>query len=394
MNNSATTICPVCKNGATQPFLQMPQVPIYCNLLWGTHEEAISAPRGDIHLSFCDQCGHVFNTHFDLSLMDYTQDYENSLHFSPRFQEYATALAQRLVDGHNLQNKEIVGIGSGKGDFLHMLCEMGNNRATGFDPSYAPDSPDPDSPVSFVQDYYTDAYTAHPAHFISCRHVFEHIPQSAEFVQMVRKAVGDRMETAVFFEVPNVLFTLQQLGIWDIIYEHCSYFSPYSLAHSLTQNSFRLHHLDTAFNGQFLTIEAFASESETNPLPDNTDEGLAEMAKTVAAFGDDFNQKVAEWQERLREMERKGETAVIWGAGSKGVTFLNILKTENQIQYAVDINPRKTGKFVAGTGQQIITPDQLTTLQPNAVIIMNANYRDEISNTLKQLGLNAQILQA
>jgi hypothetical protein len=373
--------------------MDMPQVPIYCNLLWPSHQAALSAPKGDIQLAYCPQCGHVFNAQFDLSLMDYTQDYENSLHFSPRFQAYATALAQRLIEDHQLYNKQIVDIGSGKGDFMRMLCELGDNRATGFDPSYAPDEIDPDSPVSFIADYYTEKYTSHPADFISCRHVFEHIPEAAAFAQMVRRAVGNRWETAVFFEVPNVLYTLQDLGIWDIIYEHCSYFSPHSLAYAFAHNGFRVHNLDTTFNGQFLTIEAFASADTPTPLPNSIND-LTAMTETINTFADNFHHKVNTWQERLAGITASGHKAVIWGAGSKGVTFLNILQTQEQIRHAVDINPRKEGKFVAGTGQEIVTPDFLKTYQPQYVIIMNGNYREEIGRQLEELGLTAEILLA
>ncbi|MCA9990344.1 MAG: hypothetical protein KDE29_05015, partial [Anaerolineales bacterium] len=110
----------------------------HCNVLWPTPAGARQAPRGDIQLHFCPTCGHVFNADFDPALMAYDQAYENSLHFSDRFQQYATALASDLVARYGLQGKDIVEIGSGQGDFLQLLCELGQNRGVGFDPSYDP----------------------------------------------------------------------------------------------------------------------------------------------------------------------------------------------------------------------------------------------------------------
>ena len=74
--------CPVCGSARASVFAEMNQVPVHCNVLWPTREGALAAPRGDVQLAFCKECGHVFNTAFDPSLMEYTQLYENSLHFS------------------------------------------------------------------------------------------------------------------------------------------------------------------------------------------------------------------------------------------------------------------------------------------------------------------------
>lgn len=383
--------CPVCVQAhIDQPFLQMADVPVHCNLLWPTREGAVSAPRGDIYLGCCPHCGHVFNMTFDPSLMEYTQEYENSLHFSPRFQQYATRLAQGLIDRYALHGKNVVEIGAGKGDFLKMLWEMGKNRGIGFDPSYVPQvDDDPEGPVQFVLDFYSEKYTSYAADLICCRHVLEHIEEPDDFVAMVQRAVNGRTATIVFFEVPNVLFTLQQLGIWDIIYEHCSYFSPASLAAVFRQNGFRVLRVDEVFGGQFLTIEAqlgAGTEADTavQPQPD----------ADIAQFSSSFRQKVQEWQTFLQQARQQGKRVVVWGSGSKGVTFMNLLQTEDAIQYVVDINPRKQGKYVAGTGQEIVPPHFLQTYRPDIVIIMNANYEQEIAQHLHNLGVTAELLHA
>ncbi|MEJ2750859.1 MAG: class I SAM-dependent methyltransferase, partial [Anaerolineae bacterium] len=357
-------------------------------------EGAVTAPRGDIRLSFCSDCHHVFNRSFDPELMEYTQDYENSLHFSAHFQQFATTLAQGLIDRYDLHDKDVVEIGAGKGDFLIMLCEMGNNRGVGFDPSYVPGAArETTAAVDFVLDFYSEKHIDYKADFIACRHVLEHIQNPDAFIANVQRAVNNRSETVVYFEVPNVLFTLRDLGIWDIIYEHCSYFSPYSLAQLFQQNEFRALAVTPVFGGQFLTIEAALKNGQPDLWqPDLQDR--QQMAQDVAAFADSFNQKVALWQTRLAEMAAAGQKAVVWGAGSKGVTFMNTLKAGDVIEYVVDINPRKQGMHVAGAGQKIVPPEFLKTYQPDVVIIMNANYRDEIGQAVADLGVKAEILVA
>jgi ABC-type Fe3+-hydroxamate transport system substrate-binding protein len=50
--------------------------------------------------------------------------------------------------------------------------------------------------------------------------------------------------------------------------------------------------------------------------------------------------------------------------------------------------------FVAGSGQEIVSPEFLRVYQPDVVIIMNRNYEDEIGRQLAQLGVTASILIA
>jgi hypothetical protein len=83
---------------------------------------------------------------------------------------------------------------------------------------------------------------------------------------------------------------------------------------------------------------------------------------------------------------------VIWGAGSKGVSFLNEVDTDGVVELAVDINPRKHGMHISGAGQEIVGPDALVAYRPEVVIVMNPNYRDEIAATLTDLGVDAELV--
>lgn len=376
--------CPVCACKTVSVLLEIEQVPVYCNVLWTDQESARRAPKGNIRLGFCHTCGHLFNLAFDPALMDYTQQYENSLHFSPRFQSYAQSLATRLVDRYDLRGKTIIEIGSGKGDFLRLICDIGHNRGVGFDPSYEPQPGDEDNPqVTFIQEYYSPAH--YKADCICCRHVLEHVEFPHDFVSSVRQSIGDR-ETVVYFEVPNAAYTLRDLGIWDLIYEHYSYFSAPSLAKLFTQSGFEIQELAESFGGQYLGIEARAVSQ-----PTVLDTDLSLLSAHVTAFASRYHEKVALWRQALAEIAANGHRAVIWGGGSKGVTFLNILNAADVIGYVVDINPRKQGKYVAGTGQQIVAPDFLKSYRPDLVIIMNPLYGDEIRQMMADLELSPEL---
>jgi hypothetical protein len=91
-------------------------------------------------------------------------------------------------------------------------------------------------------------------------------------------------------------------------------------------------------------------------------------------------------------MKAAGQQAVVWGGGSKGVTFLNTLQIQYQIEYVVDVNPHKHGKYVAGTGQMIVAPEHLIKYRPDIIIVMNPIYLEEIARYVKQMNLSTELM--
>jgi hypothetical protein len=118
------------------------------------------------------------------------------------------------------------------------------------------------------------------------------------------------------------------------------------------------------------------------------------MSAQVDSFAGEFTSKIEEWRRRLAGWYGEGKRIAAWGAGTKGVMFLNFVQAGEQIPYIVDINPRKSGMYIVGTGQQIVPPEFLTDFQPEIVILMNAIYRDEIASMLQELGVTAEIVVA
>jgi SAM-dependent methyltransferase len=391
----AGATCPVCGAGDSVPFWSVRQVPVFANVLCDTEAEARRVPRGDIALSFCSACGYIWNIAFEPSLVEYAPAYENALHFSDRFRQYADELARRLVETHGIRDGHVVEIGCGDGQFLALLCDLGGNRGFGFDPSHDPgrsDSTGRDD-IEIIADYYSEAYADRGADLVCCRHVLEHIPAPLPFLEGIRRAVGDREDAILYFEVPNALYTLRDLGIWDILYEHCSYFSPVSLRSLLQRAGFEIVGTRVDYGEQFLCIEAKPGAPGSGPGGEERGE-LDELRDLVERFGAAYRAKVSEWKDRLTSMAGESRRAAVWGAGTKGVIFLNTLKVSGSVEYIVDINPRKHGRHVAGTGQPIVPPEHLRECPPDTVIVMNAIYIDEIREQVNRLGLTPSFASA
>jgi len=374
-------------------FFEARGVPVHSVLLMETHQEAVGFRRGDIALGFCNSCGFISNLAFDPTLHQYSSKYEETQGFSGTFNAFHRSLAQRLIDGYDLHGKDIIEIGCGKGEFLSLLCEIGNNRGVGFDPAYIPErnTSVAKDRVKFITDFYSEKYTAYQADFVCCKMTLEHIQNTQEFVSMVRRSIGNRYETIVFFQIPDVTRVLKDVGFWDIYYEHCSYFSPGSLGRLFRTCGFDVTALATEYDGQYLMVEARPSRgTPTPPLPEEND--LAALRKDVAFFAEHIGPTIARWRQVLGDLRRENKKAVIWGGGSKGVAFLTTLQITDEILYAVDINPFKHGTFMAGTGQEIVGPEFLRKYKPDAVIVMNPIYSDEIRKELNSLGISAQLI--
>lgn len=389
----AKAICTVCGSSDVSVFLEMPSVPVYANVLCSTYNKAVNIPRRDIHLAFCQNCSHIFNSSFQPPAIQYEQGYENPLNFSTTFQIYATTLAKRLIATYDLHNKDIIEIGCGNGDFLKLLCRLGNNRGIGFDPAFNGDDADEktNSQAIFIRDYYSPAYASCKADFICCRHVLEHIQFPQQFLSQMRDCLPEQSETRVFFEVPDCRYTFRKLGIWDLIYEHCSYFSAESLTSLFASCRFDVHRCIETYAGQFLNIDAVPT-GDGPTLDIETDEENTDLSRYVETFSDRYHEMIDSWREKMDDIGQSYRRVVIWGAGSKAVTFLNLLQIDSQVEYVVDINPGKQGNHIPGTGHEIIAPEFLKEVQPDLVIIMNPIYTDEIRSLVAKLHLKSDFM--
>jgi SAM-dependent methyltransferase len=385
--------CRSCGSVGLDVFHQVDRVPVHCCKLVAERGEALSAPVGELRLGFCGACGFIQNTAHDPRRIGYDESYEDSQAFSPRFQSFASDLAKRLVETYGIRGRAVLEIGCGTGEFLALLCELGDNRGLGVDPAHRPgrlESAAVDR-MQFVRDTYSGRHREFEPDLICCRHTLEHLPGVREFVGLVRQTVDDRPDTVVFFEVPDVRRVFDELAFWDLYYEHCSYFSLGSLARLFRSCGFEIRHLGRGFGDQYLLLEASAggaAGSGAVTAPDDRDE----LARQVHRFRAELPGVLDRWRERIAACGRRGARTVLWGAGSKAVGFLTTLGIGREIEFVVDINPHKQGMFLAGTGHQIVPAEFLKEYDPDLVIVMNPIYVDEIGKQLTEMKLEPDVV--
>ena len=386
--------CPVCTSGALSPLFHADRVPVFCNVQWPDRAAAYAAPRARLDIVVCHDCGHACNAAFDPRLVEYSPAYDNSQHFSATFRDYAVRLVDRLVDAYGIRQAAVVDIGCGRGDLLALLAERGDNRGFGFDPSFDPASAVAGPRVAISREYFARHHAAEigPA-LVCCRHVLEHVPDPIQFLAGLRDSIAAAGAPVLYLEVPSGDHLLRSAGIWDYIYEHFSYFSQDSLRIALESAGYETLRIYEEFGGQFLCAEARpADRSRAAPAGKARSGDGIDLALATSRM----QTKLAGWRNWAERLSATRQPATIWGAGSKGVMFLNLLglAAPFPVEFAIDQNPNKSHRFLAVTGQVVMSPAHLEDTPVEEVIVMNEIYFDEIKKRLADSGSRVRIAVA
>lgn len=376
--------CPVCGAVGSAPFLHRPSVPVHQNLLYDTSADARAVPHGELDLRVCISCQFIFNTAFDPGLLTYGASYENSQDASPTFSAHIDGLVQLLARRPELRGGDVVEVGCGKGVFLRrLLAQPGvDARAVGFDPAYVGPETELDGRLRFERDFYGPA-TVVAADTVVCRHVVEHVADPVLLLLTAGSTATPERPVRLFVETPCLEWILQHSVPWDFFYEHCSLFTAPSLAFALARAGFGAVDVNPVFGGQYLWAEATTAASE----PAQTSSGDA-FAALVLAY--DAQVSAAVVSRFVRDLISAGPT-MVWGAGAKGATFCDLVDPDGSLLAGVvDVNSAKQGRYIAGTGHAIVSPEQAVALGIMTAVVLNPNYTREVASLLAGLGSTAR----
>lgn len=215
--------------------------------------------------------------------------------------------------------------------------------------------------------------------------VLAQVPDLNDFVRGLKILLKPR--GVITLEFPHLVKLMEENQFDTIYHEHFSYFSLITTekilaAHGLTL--FDVEELST--HGGSLRIFARHTEDSNRPVS----LAVADLRDREEAFGIprmetylDFAEQVKETKRKLLDFliaaKRRGETVVGYGAPGKGNTLLNYCGIRTDfLDYTVDRNPYKQGKFLPGTHIPIHHPDKIRETRPDYLLILPWNFKDEI----------------
>ncbi len=353
------------------------------------YRDALKQPMGRITLAHCATCDHVFNQSFDRDLLEYRVGYDNALHHSPRFASYMDDLAAELVQRLGIHGGTVLEIGCGQGDFLRLVCDKGESLGIGLDPSYSSGNDRSCHPrVRIIPKEYEPSLKGR-ADLVCARHVLEHIEEPAGFMgSLIDLMTADTAK--IMIEVPNGLYIWRDNSIWDILYEHVSYFSEMSLRHLFRRSGLEALFVEERFGGQFIVA---LGRRAGPPVPTNGGRPTPTIGQShdgVRQFAGGYGETIAFWRQWLRGAAEQSQRVYLWGAGTKSISFLNLVAGQDRalqrtITGVVDINPAKEGRFTPGTGHPILAPASLGDRRPDVILVMNPNYETEIRQMVHEI---------
>ncbi|MEM7426664.1 MAG: class I SAM-dependent methyltransferase [Pseudomonadota bacterium] len=369
------------------------ELPLKVGVAYPSRDAARAAPRARLALTFCHSCGLTFNGAHDSSQNGFQPGYNAALHHSEIFRNFIDGVAERLVDRFDLRGKTVLEIGCGDGFFLTALARKGGNECIGIDPTLPSDrtfSPG-NGGIRLISDCFGPAHDSLPADFICSLSVIEVIPPLAQFMVDLHR-LAKRSDASLYIETFNAWRAFETSEVWSVNCEQCNYFSLRSLRTLFSRHGFDICDADYCYeDGQYVFVEARAGQSARSAPEAHS----ALAAPTVLLrFGDAFKAKSMLWSDRFEQYRNEDQRVVVWGAGGKGITFLNSVRHSDAVKFVVEINPDKQGKFVAGTGHAIVAPETLSDFRPHKVIITNPLYEAEIRSQASELGVDAEFLIA
>jgi hypothetical protein len=376
-----------CGSASLRSFFELRSVPTQDGVLWQSAEEARSAPVGDIDLRLCEVCGYIGNVRYDPLLVRFV-GYDVSLDHSPSFQRFLDGLCKGLVEKYSLCDRTVIDIGCGTGRFLRTLCKLGDNHGVGFDPSWSGEPRETTGGgIEFIAEAYSERQLCREAHLISFRHVLDIVDRPDALLALVRRAALGNPETVLYCEVPNALRTFDDLIVWNVVYEHRSWFTAASLSNFFERSGFAVLEAAPCWQGEYVGLEARVAEPHVRALDRAAHDRIS---SSIDRFGAAFTTVVEECRARLDEVEQSGRTVAAWGAGARAITFFALYpEAARLVPTIVDINRKRQGLYLPRTAHQVGAPEQLADLQPDTILITNPTYEAEIVAQTRELGLNS-----
>jgi len=227
------------------------------------------------------------------------------------------------------------------------------------------------------------------ADLITANNVLAQVPDLNDFVGGIKVLL--KPHGVVTVEFPHLVRLIEENQFDTIYHEHFSYFSFKTAERIFAAHGLVLFDVEEIpIIGGALRIYGRHAEDLSKPVHD----AAIRLREQETSYGLDsfdrytqFDRKVRETKRKLLEFliraKREGKKISGYGAPAKGNTLLNYCGIRTDfLDFTVDRNPYKQGKFLPGTHIPVHPPEKIREEMPDYVMILPWNMKDEIIRQL------------
>lgn len=385
--------CRFCGSPLNHTFVDLGMSPL-CESLLTTEQLNQMEPFYPLHVYVCSSC-------FLVQLEEYVtpeeifSEYAYFSSYADTMLNHAKTYTQMITNRLKLNKQSlVVEIASNDGYLLQYFAERGI-PVLGIEPARNIAEVAIAKGIPTVVEFFGEKMARNlvsegkQADLLLGNNVLAQVPALNDFVHGMKIAL--KPGGVITMEFPHVI-SLMENNLFDTIYhEHFSYFSFTTVEKIFAKHGLTLFDVEEIpMHGGSLRIYAKHVEDRTKPVAESVnefrnreqDERIGNL-ETYSAF----SEKVKETKRRLLsfliETKQRGKTIAAYGAPGKGNTLLNYCGIRTDfLDYAVDRNPYKHGKFTPGTHIPIFHPDKIKETKPDYVFILPWNLKDEIMGQL------------
>jgi SAM-dependent methyltransferase len=382
----AAAACRSCGQVGLQPVLDLGMMPLTAAFL--TAEQlGKPEPKYPLEVGFCPRCTLLQVLQLVPPEAVFHSEYPYYSSFSPAFVAHARESALSLIARRKLDcNSLVVELASNDGYLLRHFVERGV-PVLGIDPAPGPAREAEKVGVPTLVEFFGAEMARRlraggkTADVVLANNVIGHVADLNGFVEGIKILLKDSGVAVI--EIPYAKNLIDQCEFDTIYHEHLFYYTATALDQMFRRHGLYLNDVQMipVHGGSFrLFVE---HREDVKPVVKQllADERAKGMDKF--AYYQSFTQRVHGIREPLRkliaELKAKGSRIVAYGAAAKGIVLLNYLGVgREQIEYVVDRNVHKQGKFLPGVHLPVKDPKQLLEDVPQYTLLLSWNFRDEV----------------